>query len=89
MLTQAQLNRYKKLRKKQNRLLTEEILVLQKQLFIDYCNLNPYLFDDTGIDESTIYLILGEFSLYYVYTEDFDIIFKQELRKHYPIYIKY
>ena len=50
--------------------------------------MNPYLFDNTGIDEDTIYLILGEFSLYYVYTEDFDFYFKQELRKHYPIYLK-
>lgn len=29
---------------------------------------------------------MGEFNLYYVYTKDFDLIFKHELKKHYPIY---
>lgn len=81
------MNRYKRLRKKQLHLINNEIEDLQKQLFIDYLNLNPYLYDDINIDADTIYLINSEFLLYYVYTKDFNFYFIQELKKHYPIYL--
>lgn len=78
----------KKLRDLQAELLYKEIKYNQEQLFVDYLNLNPHLYDELNIDNKTINLINLEFYLYYVYTENFYLIFRQELRKAYPIYLQ-
>lgn len=57
-------------------------------MFLDYLNFNPHLFDGIPIEENTIYFILDEFQLYYVFTDEFYFNFRKELKKNLMYYYK-
>lgn len=55
-------------------------------MFADYVSNNPRLWDGIKIDRDTIYQLMEEFSLYYVFTADFYFNFRKKLKQHLPFF---